>query len=204
MVYMHYDFVMCCYLYRKGVVHHYYTGTLYNRVTTHIAVQFGLSSELSVVIVVAITVTITDWLGSTQHHRIGLSSVHDKVLTSVALEHDSPVLVCTNTAVWPMIRLWLDPYSIALRPDPPVWVYTNTAVLTYNLSVIRSLFPSNWNTTCLYEANITVASAYGPPSHRAWSPSRCITIHLWWSFSRCRVTKRFGGDMILIPAASYV
>jgi hypothetical protein len=168
------------------------------------AVQFGLSSELSVVIVIAITVTITGWPGSTQHRRIGLSSVHDKVLTFVALEHDSPVLVCTNTAAWPMIRPWLDPYSITLRPDPSVWIYTNTAVLTYNLSVIRSLFPSNWNMTRLYETNITVASAYEPPGHRAWSPSRCITIHLWWSFSRCRVTKRFDGDMILIPAASYV
>jgi hypothetical protein len=103
----------------------------------------------SAVIVIAITIAITDRLGSTQHHRIGLSSVCDKVLTSVVLEHDSPVSVCTNTATWPMIYPWLDPYSVALRPDPPVWVYTNTSVLAYDLFVIRSLFPSHWSTTRL-------------------------------------------------------
>jgi hypothetical protein len=154
------------------------------------------------VIVIAITVAISDRLGSTQHCRIGLSTVRDEVLTSVALEHNSPVLVCTTTAAWSMIRLWLNPYSVALRPDPPVWVYNNTAVLTYDPSVIRSLFLSHWNMTRLCEANITIASAYEPSGHRAWSPLLYSTIHLWWSFSRCRFIKWFGGDTLLTAVAS--
>jgi hypothetical protein len=60
--------------------------------------------------------------------------------------------------------------------------------MAYALSVIRSLFHriGVWPTCA--EANITVASAYEPFDHRAWSPSRCNMIRLWWSCSRCRVT----------------
>jgi hypothetical protein len=40
--------------------------------------------------------------------------------TSIALEHDPPMWVCTNTAAWLMIRPWSDPYFIMLEHDPPV------------------------------------------------------------------------------------
>jgi hypothetical protein len=59
----------------------------------------------SVVIVEAITVAILDRLGSTQHCRSGLSTVRDKVLTFIPLEHDPHVSVCTTTTAWTMIRL---------------------------------------------------------------------------------------------------
>jgi hypothetical protein len=105
---------------------HYYTRTLYRRVATHIAVQFW--SRLW---------TVGSESCSHHHryhrptgvythtHRFGLWSIRDKVLTSVALEHDLVVSVCTNIAAWHMIRPWLDPYSVALRPDPPMY-YTLT------------------------------------------------------------------------------
>jgi hypothetical protein len=54
--------------------------------------------------------------------------------------------------------------------------------------------------TCVEVNDIIVASAYELSGHRAWSSSHCSTIRPWWPFSRCRVTKRFGGDTLLTPA----
>jgi hypothetical protein len=57
--------------------------------------------------------------------------------------------------------------------------------MAYDPFVIRSLFRCIGSRPACVGANITVASAYEPSGHKAWSPSRCSTICLWWSFSRC-------------------
>ena len=44
--------------------------------------------------------------------------------------------VCTNTAVWLMIRAWLDPYSIALEHDPPVLRQTSLLLQRMNYLAI--------------------------------------------------------------------
>jgi hypothetical protein len=72
----------------------------------------------------------------TLHHRIGLSSIRDKVLTSVTLEHDPCVWVCTNATTWLMIRPWSDPYSAVLERDPPVSRRTSPSFQRMNHLVI--------------------------------------------------------------------
>jgi hypothetical protein len=88
------------------------------------------------VIVIAIIVGIWDRLGCTLHRRIGLSSVHDKVLNFVVLEHDPPVWECINIAAWLMIRPWSDPYSVALEHDPSVARRTSPSLHRMNRLVI--------------------------------------------------------------------
>ena len=102
-----------------------------------------------------------------------LWSVRDQILIP---SHWGPTRLCRCTLTppcWLMIRPWLYPYFRHIGSRP----------------------------TCV-EANITVASTNKPPGHRASSPSRCSMIRPWWSFNRCRVTKWFGGDILLTPAAS--
>ena len=86
--------------------------------------------------VIALTIAIWDRLGCALHRHIGLSSICDKVLTFVALEHDSPVWVCTNTAAWLMIRPWSDPYSVTLECDPLVSRRTSPSLQRMNRLVI--------------------------------------------------------------------
>jgi len=131
-----------------------------------------------------------DRLGCTQHRRIGLSFVRDKVLTFIALEHGSPMSICTNTAVWLMTRLC----RCTLTPLCWLMIHLWSGPYFYRIGA--------WS-TCV-EANITVASVYEPSGHRALSPSCCSTIHPWWFFSRCQITKRFDGDILLIHDALYV
>ena len=103
----------------------------------------------------------------------GLWSICDQILI---LSHWGPTHLCRCTLTppcWLMIHLWSGPCFRHIGAWP-AWV----------------------------EANITVASTNEPPGHRASSPSRCSTIRPWWSFSRCRVTKWFGGDTLLTPVAS--
>jgi hypothetical protein len=88
------------------------------------------------VILIATTVGIWDLLGCTLHRRIGLLSVRDKVLTSIALEHDLCVWVCTNIVAWLMLRPWSDPYSVALERDPPVSRRTSPSLQCMNRLVI--------------------------------------------------------------------
>jgi hypothetical protein len=86
--------------------------------------------------VITFTVAIWDRLRCTLHCCIVLSSVCDKVLTSVALEHGLRVWVCTNTAAWLMIRPWSDPYFVALERDPPVSRRTSPSLQHMNSLVI--------------------------------------------------------------------
>ena len=151
-------------------------------------------------IVIAITVVIWDRLWCILHRHIGLSSIHDKVLTSVALEH-----------------------------DPSMLVYTNTAMFAYDLSMTRSLFPSLWSTTRLcgctltplcwlmihpwlghcfchvvpwptcVEDIITAALMYYLSVWIALPPLPCSMIWPWWGCTRCRFTNQDDGDDFMIP-----
>jgi len=84
------------------------------------------------------------------HHRLSLWSIRDKVFTSVALEH-----------------------------DPTMFVYTNTYVLPYNLSMIRSLFPSHWRMThpcwCMLTPPhwLMIHQLSGPCFHRIGARATC-------------------------------
>jgi hypothetical protein len=88
------------------------------------------------VILISITIDIWDRLGCTLHHRTGLSYVRDKVLTSVTLEHNLRVWVCTNTAAWLMLCPWSDPHSITLERDPPMSRRTSPSLQRINRLII--------------------------------------------------------------------
>jgi hypothetical protein len=61
--------------------------------------NFGLGSNHLTVMFIALTVGSVTYCGVHKHWCIGLWSVRDQVLTFVTLEHNSPVLVYTNTVV---------------------------------------------------------------------------------------------------------
>jgi hypothetical protein len=153
-------------------------------------------------IVIAITVTIWDWLGCSLHHCFGLSSVH---VRSLLPSHWTMACLC-GYALTPPHGLWSVRDQILI---PSHWGPTRLCRCTLTLPCW--LMIHLWSCPCFHrigawpacvEANITVAWTNEPPSHRASSPSCCSMIYPWWSFSRCQVTKQFDSDTLLTPATS--
>jgi len=91
---------------------------------------FGLDGDLAAVKVLAISDAATNILRCTHTaFRYGLSSVHDKVLTYVALDHEPTMFVYTNTTVFsydPSVTRWF--VSVALEHHPLVLVYADRTV----------------------------------------------------------------------------
>ena len=112
---------------------------------------------------------------------------------------------CTLTPPhWQMIRLCRGYQNHRVGKSTACVVVTSTVALYFNPTVSGAGSLSVRFRDACVEVSTTVASAYDPPVQRSWSPSSWTTIRLWWSFSRCRVTKRFGGDTLLsLPHNTY-
>ena len=141
------------------------------------------------------------------------------VYTNTAiLAYDPSIIRSLLSSHWSTTRLWVYTNTAALANNPPVWRLSSPSCGHINRlcsghqhrrlvlwpDCLRYSFAVALTIETTIEVNITVASAYEPSVQMSWSPSPCTTIRLWWSFSRCRVTKGFGGDTLLsLPHNTY-